>query len=148
MRKIRSIGAKTYPLLIAIFLSVFVYGAVANLGLGEMRNVIAELSEDYIAMQVQNEIVTRNVTEGRLYNNMIILRNDQTSTAIAQSQVPKVTEALDGAMNSLRVLVEHLENQKITDAFNQYEAEVLKVEENIKNVATLYLAGDVAGSVE
>lgn len=147
MRKLKSIGAKTYPLLVAIFISVFVYGAIANLGLGEMRNVIAELSEDYIAMQVQNEIITRNVTEGRLYNNMIILRNDQTSTAIAQTQVPKVTEALDGAMASLKTLVEHLKNQEITDAFNQYEAEVLKVEENIKNVATLYLAGDVAGSV-
>lgn len=147
MRKLKSIGAKTYPLLVAIFVAVFVYGAISNLGLREMRNVITELSEDYLAMQVQNEIVTRNVTEGRLYNNMIILRNDQTSAAIAKGQVPKVTEALDGAMASLKALCEHLGNQTITDAFNQYEAEVLKVEGNIKNVAALYLAGDVAGAV-
>ena len=147
MKKLKSIGAKTYPLLVAIFLTVFVYGAISNLGLREMKNILAELSEDYLAMQVQNEIITRNVTEGRLYNNMIILRNDQTSMQIAQGQVPKVTEALDGAMASLRELCEHLDNQTITDAFAQYEAEVLKVEANIKNVASLYLAGDVAGAV-
>lgn len=147
MRKLKSIGAKTYPLLVAIFVAVFVYGAVSNLGLREMRNIISELSEDYLAMQVQNEIVTRNVTEGRLYNNMIILRNDQTSVHIAKGQVPVVTEALDGAMAMLRKLCIDLGNQEITDAFVQYEAEVSKVEENIKNVAELYLAGDVNGAV-
>jgi len=147
MKKLKSIGAKTYPLLVAIFISVFVYGAISNVGLREMRDIITELSEDYLAMQVQNEIVTRNVTEGRLYNNIIILRNDQTSVQIAQGQVPKVTGALDGAMASLKALVEHLGNQAIMDAFNQYEAEVLKVEGNIKNVAAFYMAGDVAGAV-
>jgi len=147
MKKIKSIGAKTYPLLVAIFVAVFVYGMISNMGLREMRNILQELSEDYLAMQVQNEIVTRNVTEGRLYNNMIILRNDQTSMQIAQGQVPIVTKALDGAMASLRDLCTHLGNQTITDAFVEYEAEVLKVEANIKKVAELYLAGDVAGAV-
>ena len=52
MKKLKSIGAKTYPLLIAIFLAVFVYGAISNAGLGEMRKIISELSEDYLAMQV------------------------------------------------------------------------------------------------
>lgn len=146
--KLKSIGAKTYPLLTAIFLTVFVYGAISNLGLREMKNIIAELSEDYLEMQVQNEIVTKNITEGRLYNNMIILRNDQTSVQIAQLQVPKIVEALDGAMASLKDLCAHLDNQTITDAFTQYETEVQKVEENIKNVAAFYLAGDVAGATE
>lgn len=115
--KLKSIGAKTYPLLTAIFLTVFVYGAISNLGLREMKNIIAELSEDYLEMQVQNEIVTKNITEGRLYNNMIILRNDQTSVQIAQLQVPKIVEALDGAMASLKDLCAHLDNQTITDAY-------------------------------
>ena len=147
MKNIKSIGKKLYPLLIIIFASVFVYGAISNLGLRSMKTIIGDLSEDYLQMQVQNEIVTRNVTEGRLYNNMIILRNDQTSIMIAQGQVPNVTAAMDAAMAQLKDICIGVGNQQLEDALAQYETELLKVEGNIKKVAELYLAGDVAGAV-
>lgn len=146
MSKFKTIGSKVYPLLIIIFAAVFLYGAISNFGLMSMKDILGNLSEDYLQLQVQNEIVTRNVTEGRLYNNMIVLKNDQTSKAIA-GMVPGITENIDTAMSTMKDICVKLDNQKLTDALAQYEVELIKVEENIKAVANLYLAGDVAGAV-
>lgn len=147
MKKFKSIGAKVYPLLAAIFVAVFVYGLISNMGLSAMKGIIGDLSEDYLQMQVQNEVVTRNVTEGRLYNNLIILSNEQTAMAIANSQVAKVTEAMDTAMAQLNAICAEVDNPALMDALAAYESELLKVENNIKKVAELYLAGDKAGAV-
>lgn len=147
MKNIKSIGAKVYPLLAIIFVSVMAFGLVTNLGLMSMKSVMKDLSESYLELEVQNEIVTRNVTEGRLYNNLIILSNEQTAMAIASGQVPKVTEAMDAAMAQLNAICIDVNNADLTDALAAYEAELLKVENNIKKVAELYLAGDKAGAI-
>jgi len=146
MKKSKGIGAKIYPFLAIIFALVFVYGAISNLGLMQMKDIVQELSEDYLEMQVQNEIVTRNVTEGRLYNNMIVLKNDASSLAIA-GLVPDIIAKIDGAMGNMKTLCLHLDDERLLQSLAQYEVELTKVENNISSVAELYLAGDVAGAI-
>ena len=61
MKKTKSIATKIYPLLACIFVFVIAFGAITNLEFRTMKEVVRELAEDYLELEVQNEIVSRNV---------------------------------------------------------------------------------------
>ena len=142
----KSIASKIYPLFVIIFVMVFVFGAITNLGLKAMKGVVQNLSEEYLELQVQNEIVSRNVAEGRLYNNLMVLMNNENSTAMA-GMVPGITGAINDAMTNMKDICEKLGEAELTEALSSYETELVKVVANIDAVANCYLAGDIMGAV-
>lgn len=142
----KSVATKIYPLFVIIFVMVFAFGAITNFGLVEMKNVVQNLSEEYLELQVQNEIVSRNVAEGRLYNNLMVLMNNENSTAMA-GLVSGITSAINDAMANMKAICEHLGEDELTNALALYETELVKVVANIDKVAECYLAGDVMGAV-
>ncbi len=139
----KSISKKIYPFLTIIFLMVLVFGTFTNLGLMGMKSTLHTISNNYLQLQVQNEIVTRNIAEGRLYNNMIILSpNSKTSKEMAAA-VPTFITATDEAMTTINTLCQELNESDLTQALADYQTEVIKVEENISAVIELYLAGNI-----
>ena len=145
MKKTKSIATKIYPLLACIFVFVIAFGAITNLEFRTMKEVVRELAEDYLELEVQNEIVSRNVAEGRLYNNLMVLMNNENSVAMA-GMVPGITGAINDAMANMKTLCEDLNVPELTDALATYDVELKKVVANIDAVANCYLAGDVAGA--
>lgn len=142
----KSIASKIYPLFAIIFVMVFAFGGITNLGLKSMKGVVQDLSEEYLELQVQNEIVSRNVAEGRLYNNLMVLMNNENSIAMA-GMVPGITGAINDAMANMKGICERLGEDELTEALALYDAELVKVVANIDAVASCYLAGDVMGAV-
>ncbi|MBQ9122072.1 MAG: methyl-accepting chemotaxis protein [Lachnospiraceae bacterium] len=142
----KSIASKIYPLFAIIFVMVFAFGGITNLGLKAMKGVVQNLSEEYLELQVQNEIVSRNVAEGRLYNNLMVLMNNENSTAMA-GLVPGITGAINDAMANMKNICERLGEDELTEALALYDAELVKVVANIDAVASCYLAGDIMGAV-
>ena len=146
MKKTKSIATKIYPLLACIFVLVIAFGAITNLEFRTMKEVVRELAEDYLELEVQNEIVSRNVAEGRLYNNLMVLMNNENSIAMA-GMVPGITGSINDAMANMKTLCEELNVPELTDALTMYDVELKKVVANIDAVAKCYSAGDVAGAV-
>lgn len=142
----KSIASKIYPLFIIILVMVFAFGAITNLGLKAMKGVVENLSEEYLELQVQNEIVSRNVAEGRLYNNLMVLMNNENSIAMA-GLVPGITGAINDAMANMKDICTKLNEAELTNALASYETELVKVVANIDAVANCYSAGDIMGAV-
>ena len=69
----KSLGAKVYSMLLILVIAFIGYNLIANLGLKESQNSISNLSNVYLKMQGDNEVVSKYVAEIRLYSNLINL---------------------------------------------------------------------------
>lgn len=118
MRK--HIGAKVYSML-AILLAIFLINTCFSLiGTINARNAVQVFSDTYMQMIVHNDIVTKNVTEGRLCANLIVLTPDeQTALEIADSVPPKMEET-DAAFHEMEELCFGLNNPKLTQELQEY----------------------------
>ena len=85
MRK--SLGAKVYSMLIILVISFMGYNLISNLGLNEAKSAISNLSNIYLKMQENNEIVSKNVAEIRLYSNLINLYPQEENRLIMAGEV-------------------------------------------------------------
>lgn len=145
MRK--HIGTKVYSML-AVLLVIFLGNAFfSSRGTLNARNAVQIISSTYMELLTQNEIVTKNVTESRLYGNLIVLTPDEQTAAGISNSVPDLLEAIDDAFAVMEDLCARLNNADLTRALQEYKDQYGFLKENISQVASLYKAGDKAGAV-
>ena len=141
------IGTKVYSML-AVLLVIFLGNAYfASRGTLNARNAVQIISSTYMELLTQNEIVTKNVTESRLYGNLIVLTPDEQTAAGISNSVPALLEAIDDAFAVMGDLCAGLNNADLTRALEEYKKQYGFLKENISQVASLYKAGDKAGAV-
>ncbi len=141
------IGTKVYSML-AVLLVIFLGNAYfASRGTLNARNAVQIISSTYMELLTQNEIVTKNVTESRLYGNLIVLPPDEQTAAGISNSVPALLEAIDDAFAVMGDLCAGLNNADLTRALEEYKKQYGFLKENISQVASLYKAGDKAGAV-
>lgn len=86
----------------------------------------------------ENEIVTHNVTEARLYGNLIVLLPDEQSVAGIAGSVPSILETIDSAFATMDDLCAGLADAQLTQLLQEYESQYALVRDNISQVAALY----------
>lgn len=83
MRK--HISIKVYSMLVVLLAIFLVYAYFSSRGILNAKDAVTQISDTYMQLLVQNEIVTKNVTESRLYGNLIVLTPDEkTASGIAK----------------------------------------------------------------
>lgn len=143
----KHISTKVYSMLAVLLLVFLVNVFFSSRGTLNAKNAVQLISDTYMQLLVQNEVVTKNVTESRLYGNLIVLTPDeQTASGIAGS-VSSLLDAIDAAFASMEELCGGLGNAELTQALQEYKDQYDPLKENISQVASLYKAGDKAGAV-
>ena len=145
MRK--HIGTKVYSMLAVLLVILLGNAYFASRGTLNARNAVQIISSTYMELLTQNEIVTKNVTESRLYGNLIVLTPDEQTAAGISNSVPALLEAIDDAFAVMGDLCAGLNNADLTRALEEYKKQYGFLKENISQVASLYKAGDKAGAV-
>ncbi len=140
------IGTKIYAALGVLLIFFLAYSALAFLGLNSAKTSIDDLSVYYMDMQVQNEVVTKNSAEMRLYCNLIVLVPDKAQAVILAESIPGYIDALEKAMATMKADAQVLGKQELIDALENYHQKTLAMEENIMQTANLALAGDFVGA--
>ena len=141
-----SIGTKVYSMLAILLVSFLVYNILANLGLNEAKNAIRDLSEVYLEMQKENEVVSKNVAEIRLYSNLMVLMPDQDSAKSMAGMIPDFITTIDQALVAMHQQAEALGDKALLDALVIYEDKTHVLEENIIATANACAAGDRAAA--
>ena len=141
-----SIGFKIYSMLGILIISFVAYSFIATLGLNQAKNVIEELADTYLDMQVQNESVSKNVAEVRLYSNLIIMMPDPTSASAMADMVPGFIEEIDKSVEMMVEEANKIGNQELSGHLGAYQRLIVELEENINNTVTLFKSGDKAGA--
>ncbi|MDE6984377.1 MAG: hypothetical protein K2O99_07570, partial [Lachnospiraceae bacterium] len=95
----------------------------------------------------QNEIVTKNVGESRLYGNLIVLSLSEESSTRLANTVSDVLDPIDAAFAKMENLCAELNNAELTRALQEYKNQFAPLEKNIKQIASLYLAGDKESAI-
>ncbi len=139
MRK--SIGAKIYPFLIIILVMICAYGYITITGLTETQANLEVISEDYLALLTQNELVTRNVAEGRLYANNIVNAKSKTLISDLANTMPTYVDAANAALGKMNTRCLSLKEKDLTAAFAGYQTAVLDIQENMTKISENALAG-------
>lgn len=145
MRK--HISIKVYSML-AVLLAIFlVYAYFSSKGLLNAKDAVTQISDTYMQLLVQNEIVTRNVTESRLYGNLIVLTPDEKTASGIAGNVSGIMQSIDAAFLKMEELCANVDNTQLQRTLQEYKSQYIPLEENITQVASLYQAGDRQGAV-
>lgn len=142
-----SIGTKVYSLLAVLILSFIVYNILANLGLNEAKNSIRNLTNVYLELQKENEVVSKNVAEVRLYSNLIVLTPDENTAKQVTQQVPTLVETINASLTKMHAIAQELGNEELMNALVVYEEKTYMLEQNISNTVEFYLNGDKPSAV-
>lgn len=142
-----SIGIKVYSLISILLFSFIGYNVLANMGLNEAKSSIRNLTNVYLEMQKENEVVSKNVAEIRLYSNLIVMMPDENSAKQMAQLVPDFITTIDQAMAAMHAQAESIGNEELLNALNVYEHKTHVLEENITTTANTYLSGDKASAV-
>jgi len=146
LKKSISISNKIYSVLGILIISFVVYSFIATMGLNQSKDVIEELADTYLDMQTQNEIVSKDIAEVRLYSNLIIMMPDQTSANAMADLVPGFIEEIDKSVAVMVVEADKIGNAELSGHLNKYQSLINELEENINNTITLFKSGDRAGA--
>jgi len=146
-KKSMSISVKIYSMLGILIISFVVYSFIATLGLNQSKDVIEDLADTYLDMQVQNEVVSKNIAEVRLYSNLIVMMPDETSANAMAEMVPGFIETIDASVAAMTEDAKVINSTGLTAILRKYEELILELETNIQNTVDLYKAGDKAGAV-
>ena len=138
------IGAKVYSMLILLIASFMLYNVMANQGLNESKATIRALANVYMEMQKENEVVSKNVAEIRLYSNLIVLTPDEAVGKQLSEAIPGFITTIDAALDAMHAQAESLGDQTLLDALIVYEEKTHALEQNITATANAFLAGDKA----
>lgn len=141
----KSIGGKIYTLLIAIAVSAFLYIVVASVGMANANNALNTVSEHYMMMQVHNEALSRGVAEARLYANIMVMRDTQTGTAVA-NLLPNQIAGIQATIDNMNAVLASANNETLSAAFGEYEALAETLFAKITEAQTKYLGGDIASA--
>lgn len=150
MRKAKkgfSIGLKVYLLLAILILSFMGYNVLANMGLNEAKASIRNLTNIYLELQKENEVVSKNVAEIRLYSNMMVLSVDENSAKSMAGLVSDFITTIDEALAAMRTHAETLGNEDLLKSLETYEHKTHVLEENIMTTANAVIAGDKSEAV-
>ena len=142
-----SIGVKIYSMLVILIVSFVVYNILANMGLNEAKQSIRDLSNVYLEMQKENEVVSKNVAEIRLYSNMMVMMPDENSAKQMAALIPDFITTIDEAMAAMHQQAESLGDEELLAALVVYENKTHVLEENITTTANAFLAGKKADAV-
>ena len=145
-KKSLSIGAKVYSMLFILIASFIFYNIIANQGLNEAKASIRSLTNVYLEMQKENEIVSKNVAEIRLYSNLMVMMADEAAAKQLAESLPSFITTIDEALLAMHAHAESIENQELLEALVVYENKTHVLEENITATATALLAGDKASA--
>ena len=137
-----SIGVKVYSMLLILILSFVGYNILANVGLNEAKASIRSLTNVYLEIQKENEVVSKNVAEIRLYSNMMVMSTDEATAKSMAAQLPDLIETINQALEAMRTQVDNLENEALSNALSAYEHKTYVLEENITETANAFLTGD------
>ncbi|MDE6365678.1 MAG: methyl-accepting chemotaxis protein [Lachnospiraceae bacterium] len=143
----KHIGTKVYSMLAVLLVIFLVNSYFSSRGTLNARNAVQIISNTYMELLVQNEVVTKNLTESRLYGNLIVLTPDEQTARGISGSVSGILESIDSAFAVMEGLCAELNNTELTQALQEYENQYGQLRENISQVASLYQAGDKAGSV-
>ena len=145
-KKNLSIGTKMYIMLGILILSFIVYNLFANMGLNEAKASIRNLTNIYLEMQKENEVVSKNVAEIRLYSNLIIMMPDEASAKQMAGLVGGFVETIDKSLEAMHASAEAVGNEELFDALVIYEDKTHALEQNITTTANAFLSGDKAAA--
>lgn len=106
----RHIGTKVYTLLVVLLIIFLVNSNFSARSTTNAKNAVLQLSDIYMQMQIQNEIVTNNVGDCKLYGNLIVLsKEEETSQGVAGS-VPATIGTIEEAFDAMEALCSELDN--------------------------------------
>ena len=142
-----SIGIKVYSLLAVLIISFVGYNILANMGLNEAKASIRSLTNVYLEMQKENETVSKNVAEIRLYSNLLVMMGDENSAKQMAELIPGFITTIDEALAAMHAQAETLGNDALLNALVVYEEKTHALEQNITTTANAFLSGDKAGAV-
>lgn len=142
-----SIGIKVYALLAILILSFIGYNILANMGLNEAKDSIRSLTNVYLEMQKENEVVSKNVAEIRLYSNMMVMSTDELTSKSMAAGIPDLIATIDAALTAMHAQAESIGNEDLLNALNTYEHKTHVLEENITATAEAFLTGDRSGAI-
>ncbi len=139
--KTNSIGMKIYPFLVAIFLMICAYGYITLSGLTETEATLETISEDYLALLTQNELVTRNISDGRAYASLAVYVDNQAQSKEYAGMIQTSIDATNAALGKMNTRCLSLKEKDFTAAFADYQAAVLEVQDNMTKTAKLLNEG-------
>ena len=143
----KSLGVKVYSMLIMLVVAFMGYNLIANLGLSESKNSISKLSNIYLKMQEDNEVVSKYVAEIRLYSNLINLYPREENRMIMAGEVQGFVDIIDASFAEMAELAESTNNAELINSLKAYRESTYELEKNILNTANLKLAGDPDGAL-
>lgn len=137
-----SVGVKIFSMLVVLMLAFFAYNMLANMGMEQAKTSITSLSETYMKMQEQNEALSKNVAEARLYSNLIMFMPDETQAVQLANLMPGFIEQIDASLAAMTGYVQEVNDAELTKAFEDYAAQMKLVEANVSGTAEAFLAGN------
>lgn len=146
LRKGMSISAKIYSMLAILIISFVVYSFISTLGLNQAKDVIEELADTYMDMQTQNETVSKNIAEVRLYSNLMVMMPDQTSAGAMAEMIPEYVDVINASLNVMKTESAKIGNAELEGHLNAYDQLIVELEANIDTTVSLFRAGDKAGA--
>ena len=142
-----SIGAKIYSQLIILLALFMGYNSLSNIGMNEAKGSIKSLASTYMQVQAENEKVSKNVAEIRLYSNMIVMMPNEENAKAMAGEVQGYVDALNQSFNAMETYIASVDNREIKMHLESYKKMVSGLEENVLATANAYLAGDKEAAV-
>ena len=136
------LGIKIFSALAVLIVAFFIYNMLSNIGMEQARSSIQDLSDSYMKMQEHNEALSKNVAEARLYSNLIMFMPDQGQAAQLANAMPGFIELIDASIAEMSGYLEAVNKPELTQAFEDYAAQLKLVEENITGTTNAFLAGN------
>lgn len=145
MRK--HISIKVYSMLVVLLAIFLVYAYFSSRGILNAKDAVTQISDTYMQLLVQNEIVTKNVTESRLYGNLIVLTPDEKTASGIAKNVTGIMQSIDAAFLKMEELCANVDNAQLQRTLQEYKSQYIPLEENITQVASSYQEGNKEGAV-
>ncbi len=144
----KHIGTKVYTLLVILLIIFLINSNFSARGTTNAKNAVLQLSNVYMQLQIQNEVITNKVGECKLYGNLIVLSAEEETSANIAGSVPGTVSTIEDAFDTMEQLCSELDNARLTQALQEYRSSFSPLKETVSEVASLYLAGDKAGATE
>lgn len=144
MRK--HIGAKIIAMVTVLSVLFVVTIILSDYSGQRSRSALRITSETFLTLQRDNVSLVKSTEECKLYSNLIVLLPDaETATNIANS-TSETADNIEATLADMETLIEGLNNENLTVAFKEYEAQLDGLLTIATNVADKYLAGDEQGA--
>ena len=144
MRK--SIGTRVYVMIAILLIAITAYSTLSYFGLNESKKIISNFAETYTQLQIENEIVTKNVAELRMYGNIIVLSPDASKATEAAKEVQGLVDEINASMQAMNDMVVTIDDEEMLELLGHYYDKTESLENTILNISTLYLSGDTTGA--